>query len=315
MRTPPCRRDARPFHRQEAEREEDRDPAEEVVGALGEPVGGDCEREPAHQCRHEAEIEGAEPGVRQDAPGDHRGQEQQVPREHGPEEGLERPEGEAEGPASQRDLRLHQRLKAVWIPPAGRPRLRAGGRGARSGRRPGRDLPARSPRILPPRRRGRRTRTRRGQARRRPAPPPYRGALRGRAGRSQELVEIGELADLVSPCSDDHAVSVEEEGGSLGYALEAAVVEGVVECVDSVAIPVGEQGDVDIERLAPGAVRPGAVPRDPEDRGARRFEFGPPVTQEDELVSSGTRPVEQIEEEQDVALPRPEARGAEHARS
>jgi hypothetical protein len=45
-------------------------------------------------------------------------------------------------------------------------------------------------------------------------------------------------------------------------------------------------------------VRPGAVPRDPEDRRARRFEFGPPVTQEDELVSSGTRPVEQIEEEQ-----------------
>jgi len=49
-------------------------------------------------------------------------------------------------------------------------------------------------------------------------------------------------------------------------------------------------------------VRPGAVPRDPEDRRARRFEFGPPVTQEDELVSSGTRPVEQIEEEQH-ALP------------
>src|SRR5829696_1988942 len=119
MRTPPGRRRARPFHRQEGERKEDRDPTEEMVSALSEPVGGDCEREPAHEGRHEAELERAQPGVGQDASGDHCAEEQQVPCEHGPKEGLERPKGEAERPTAQRDLRLHQRLKAERIPPRG----------------------------------------------------------------------------------------------------------------------------------------------------------------------------------------------------
>jgi hypothetical protein len=84
MRTPPCRRRARPFDGQEAERQEDRDPAEEVVSTLGEPVGGDFEREPAHECRQEAEIERAKPGVGQETSGDHRRKEQQIPSEYGP---------------------------------------------------------------------------------------------------------------------------------------------------------------------------------------------------------------------------------------
>ena len=231
MRTPLCRCRARPFHRQEAERKDDRDPAEKMVSTLGEPVGGDCERQPAHECGHERELERAKPGVSQKASSDHRCQEQQVPCDHGPEKSVERPEGDAEGPAPERDLRLDQR-GSYTDPAKERPSLRADGRGARSGRRPGRDLQVPSPRILRRRLQGRPTRMRRGQARRRPARPRCRGALRGRTGRSQELVEIGELVDLVAPCSEDHAVSVEQEGGSLGYPLEAAVVESVVERVE-----------------------------------------------------------------------------------
>src|SRR5215210_6481995 len=121
MRTPPCRCRARPFYCQEAERKEDRDPAEKMVGTLGKPVGGDCERKPAHECGREREIERAEPGVSKEAARDHRGQEQQVPRDHRPEKSLERPEGKAEGPAAERDLRLDERLETVRIPPRSTP--------------------------------------------------------------------------------------------------------------------------------------------------------------------------------------------------
>src|SRR5262245_44751114 len=70
------------------------------------------------------------------------------------------------------------------------------------------------------------------------------------------------------------------------------------EAVDGVPVPVREQRSVQVEGLRPGHVRPRAVARDPEDLHARILELPAPVTQEQELVRSGARPVEEVEEQQ-----------------
>ena len=71
-----------------------------------------------------------------------------------------------------------------------------------------------------------------------------------------------------------------------------------VVAADGVTVPVGEERDVaEIEDLRPGDVRPRAVPRDTEDLDAGRVELLSPVTQERQLVRSGARPVEEVEEE------------------
>src|SRR5581483_1590854 len=66
-----------------------------------------------------------------------------------------------------------------------------------------------------------------------------------------------------------------------------------------VAIPVGEERRLEVERLHPRDVRPGRVARDRVGADARRAELVAPVTQELQLARSGRRPVEEIEEEQD----------------
>ena len=56
-----------------------------------------------------------------------------------------------------------------------------------------------------------------------------------------------------------------------------------------VAVPVGEQREIQVERLHPGDVRPGRVARDPDRLHARLLELRAPVTQELQLVCSGRR--------------------------
>src|SRR4029077_8331660 len=67
-------------------------------------------------------------------------------------------------------------------------------------------------------------------------------------------------------------------------------------------VPVGEEWEVEVERLHPGDVRVRRVARDRERLHARVLQLRSPVTQELELARSGGRPVEEIEEEEERAL-------------
>src|ERR671937_293558 len=80
-----------------------------------------------------------------------------------------------------------------------------------------------------------------------------------------------------------------------GHVAHAAVVLGDPETAHGFGVPVGEEGHVaEVERLRPRDVRPRAVARDPERLHPRRLELVSPVTQEDHLVGSGARPVEEV---------------------
>src|SRR6266536_6627386 len=91
----------------------------------------------------------------------------------------------------------------------------------------------------------------RGRARRR--------ALQGPRGREQ-LVEVGHLAGVVTPCAADRTAAPDEEGRSLGDLLHAAELERDPEAPRRVGVPVGEKLDIaEVERLAPRRLRPARV--------------------------------------------------------
>ncbi|MGH3092303.1 MAG: hypothetical protein ACRDOG_08250 [Gaiellaceae bacterium] len=114
---PSALRPAGALDRQQREREEDGDPADQVDAALREPVGGDREREPADEGARGHDAERTEPPVREQPGGHDRPQQEHVPGDHGPEERLERPEGQSEGPGPEYRLRLDERLEAVRVDP------------------------------------------------------------------------------------------------------------------------------------------------------------------------------------------------------
>ena len=68
------------------------------------------------------------------------------------------------------------------------------------------------------------------------------------------------------------------------------------------AVPVREERHVDAERLLPRPVRPVRVARDAEGADTRSLEVRAPVTQEPQLLRSGGRPVEEVEEEEHRAV-------------
>ena len=81
-----------------------------------------------------------------------------------------------------------------------------------------------------------------------------------------------------------------------------AEVERDAEAVRRLGVPVGEEREVEVERLHPRDVRPRRVARDRVRLHAGRAELLAPVTQELHLVRSGRRPVEEVEEQQDRAV-------------
>ena len=71
------------------------------------------------------------------------------------------------------------------------------------------------------------------------------------------------------------------------------------EAARRVRVPIREELDlIEIERLAPGRLRPGRVARDRKRQDAGLVELRSPVTQELELVRSGRRPGEEEEEKE-----------------
>ena len=72
---------------------------------------------------------------------------------------------------------------------------------------------------------------------------------------------------------------------------------------DRVAVPVGEQRNLDAERLRPRAVRPRRVSRDRERAHADPVKIVAPVPQEVQLVRSSGRPVADVEAEERETRP------------
>ena len=125
--------------------------------------------------------------------------------------------------------------------------------------------------------------------------PLARQRLRGR----DELVEVGHVRVLVPPRSEHRTVLTDEERAPPRHAFHPPPDPRGAEPLRERAVPIGQQRHVDTERFLPGAVRPVRVARDAEGADARTLEVGPPVTQESQLLRSGRRPVEEVEEEQD----------------
>ena len=101
----------------ERDREQHGHEAEKMAAALHEPVGRDREGQPADGGRLGGQAQAAEPGCGREAAA-HAGQEQeQVPREHRAEGGLEGPEGERERPSRRVQLRRGDGLEAVGVAP------------------------------------------------------------------------------------------------------------------------------------------------------------------------------------------------------
>src|SRR5205085_2492956 len=100
----------------------------------------------------------------------------------------------------------------------------------------------------------------------------------------------------------DRTARVDQERRASRDVAQASELEGDVERVHRLAVPVGEERKAQLERLRPRDVRPGRIAGDAEDAHARLLELPAPVTQELELVRSGRRPVEEVEDEQDRAV-------------
>src|SRR5690349_8763321 len=115
----------------------------------------------------------------------------------------------------------------------------------------------------------------------------------------KDLVEIRKLGGLVPPGAANDPVGADDEGRASRHVLQAAVLVRDAEAVRRLAVPVGEQGKVEVERLHPGDVGPGRVARDAVRLDARVPELRAPVTQGLHLVRSGRGPVEEVEEEED----------------
>jgi hypothetical protein len=107
----------RALDREEAERQQNRDPPEEVAAALHDPVRGDREREPSERRGRLRHVERTKPAVGEEAGGDDAAEEEEIPCHDGPEGEVERPEGQAEGPAAEHRLLVDERLEAVRVAP------------------------------------------------------------------------------------------------------------------------------------------------------------------------------------------------------
>ena len=83
-----------------------------------------------------------------------------------------------------------------------------------------------------------------------------------------------------------------------GHVPHPVVLERDAEAVRRIGIPVGEEREVEIERLHPRDMRVRRVARDRERLHARVLQLRSPVTQELELGRSGRGPVEEVEEEE-----------------
>ena len=242
---------------------------------------------------------------------------QHVPAGDEPEERAQRPEEKAERPAGIVRLRLGLGLEGVRIQPRGvavlelvadepvvverlqmvaraRPRRAYGA--ARQEVRVARVRTAGHVATTPaPRYSAAASATkpaRREAARRSPAARPFRNAMRrgpyrpGRRGTPIVSRTSSMSAELVCDLERAHRVGV----------------------------PVGEQREVQVERLRPGDVRPRRVAGDAERPDTRRLELLAPVTQELHLVRSGGRPVEEVEDEQRTAVHQQLLERASHLR-
>ena len=130
---------------------------------------------------------------------------------------------------------------------------------------------------------------------------PGRGRTRAlqRPRCREQLVEVGHLAGIVTPCAADRTAAPDEEGRTLGHVLHPAELVRDPEPARRVPVPVRQELQlVEVERLAPGRLRPGGVARDRVRRDARLLELRSPVTQELELVRSGRGPGEEEEDEE-----------------
>src|SRR4029450_9828660 len=93
-----------------------------------------------------------------------------------------------------------------------------------------------------------------------------RRALQGPRGREQ-LVEVRNLAGIVTPCAAHRTAAPDQEGRSLGDVLHPAELVGDAEPAHGVPVPVGQELNlVEVERLAPGGLRPRRAPRERKRR-------------------------------------------------
>jgi hypothetical protein len=79
------------------------------------------------------------------------------------------------------------------------------------------------------------------------------GLARLRGG--EELVEVRNLGRTVQPRAAHDAVLPDQERRALRDVAEPSVLEGDAEAVRRVGVPVGEQREVEVERLRPRDVR------------------------------------------------------------
>ena len=114
----------------------------------------------------------------------------------------------------------------------------------------------------------------------------------------QPLVDVRQVAGAVLPRRAHDPGLVDEEGGAARDVMEAAKLESDPEGPHDVTVEIGEQTEVQVERLRPRDVRPGRVAGDADRLHPDRVELGSPVTQELQFVRSGGGPVEQVEDEQ-----------------
>jgi hypothetical protein len=85
--------------------------------ALGEAIGRDREDKPSQRRGEQREPELAQPSECCKT-GENDGHEQKkVPGDNRAEQPIERPEGKAERPAGEHELRIDERLEAIWIAP------------------------------------------------------------------------------------------------------------------------------------------------------------------------------------------------------
>src|ERR1700746_1971880 len=73
------------------------------------------------------------------------------------------------------------------------------------------------------------------------------GRLQGLGG-GEELVEVRERRRPVAPCAADRAAAVDQERRPIGDVAEAAWLDGYVQPVRRLAVPVREQGEVEVGR-------------------------------------------------------------------
>ena len=98
---------------------------------------------------------------------------------------------------------------------------------------------------------------------------------------------------------------LDQEGRARRDAFHARELEVDAEGASHVSVPVGEQRYVDTEGARPRRMRPDRVARDRERPDTDFGEIVAPVTQEQDLVRSGRRPIPEVKGQQGEA-------GAEH---